>query len=106
MVPAFVERDLERLGRGKATAAMRRFLASAARGGTDSPPRLQVPLRSRTLVFTVGGDHERGLVGFRMYSVGAGTARDGAPTQMLGLMDARTREIVATAVGDAFGAWR
>lgn len=106
MARAFVEHDLERLGRAGATAAMRRFLAAAARGETESPPRLQVPLRDRTLVFTVGADLERGFAGFRMYSIRGATPDDGAPSQLLGLLDVKTGAVIATAVGDAFGAWR
>jgi ornithine cyclodeaminase/alanine dehydrogenase len=106
MARSLVEHDLERLGRSGATAAIRRFLAAAARGETDSPPRLQVPLRSRTLVFTVGSDLERALAGFRVYSIPRASRDDAAPSQMLGLLDAATGQIVATAVGDAFGAWR
>jgi alanine dehydrogenase len=106
MVHRLSRHDLERLGRSGATAAMRRFLAAVARGETDSPPRLQVPLRSRTLVFTVGADLERAFVGFRLYSIRGASPADGAPSQALGLLDAATGEIVATAVGDAFGAWR
>src|SRR5262245_16272139 len=85
---------------------MRRFLAAAARGGTASPPRVEVPLGARTLVFTVGADLERSFAGFRLYSVGAGPRAADASSQMLGLLDARTGEVLATAVGSAFGAWR
>lgn len=106
MVSAFVEDDLRRLGRAGATAAMRRFLAAAARGETDSPPRVRVPLRARTLVFTIGADLEGGYAGFRMYSVGDGSADPVMPSQILGLLDTRTGAVVATAIGDAFGAWR
>jgi ornithine cyclodeaminase len=101
-----VEDDLERLGRRAAIDAMRSFLRSSARGRTVSPPRFGVPVGERTLVFTVGGDLDRGVAGFRLYSTGGAETPPGRPSQLLSLLDLPTGEVLATAEGAAFGAWR
>jgi ornithine cyclodeaminase len=110
LVLRFDDEDLNRLGRRGAIDGMRSFFSAAAAGRTASPPRVSVEVGSRRLVFTVGGDLERGVAGFRVYSVGsAGRARGGAPAgpdQHVVLLDVATGEILATADGPAFGAWR
>jgi ornithine cyclodeaminase/alanine dehydrogenase-like protein (mu-crystallin family) len=98
--------DLVRLGRRGAARAVREFLAAAAAGRTASPPRAVVPVGDRSLVFSVGGDIERQVAGFRLYTLGATGAEGGAPDQLLALLDLRTGAILATAAGAEFGAWR
>ncbi len=104
MVVRLVEEDLERLGLRGATEAVRAFLATVARGSAVSPPRVVVPVGERTLVFTVGGDLARRLAGVRLYSTGEGQPPEGAPDQVLALLDLATGEILAMAEGATFGA--
>jgi alanine dehydrogenase len=99
-------RDLDALGRRGAIDAMRAFLVSAAAGTTASPPRLAVPAGPLTLVFTVGGDLRAGVGGVRVYSTGGHGLPAGRPDQLLALFDLGTGEVVATASGAEFGAWR
>jgi len=102
----FVETDLDRLGRRGAVEAMRGFLRASAEGQALSPPRAAFHLGARRMVFTVGADVAAGVMGFRLYSLAKDAEPGPGPSQVLGLLDLHTGQVLATAVGDAFGAWR
>ncbi len=101
----YVEEDLMRLGRAGAVDAMRAFLRATAEGQTAAPPRVNVPVMGRQLVFTIGGSAAQDVAGFRLYSIDreAGTHPE---SQLLGLLRLSDGKVLATAQGSAFGAWR
>ncbi len=101
----YVASDLDSLGRAGAVNAIRGFLRATAEGHTDAPPRLDVPVSGRRLIFTIGADASADIAGFRLYSIDKerGTHDD---SQALLLLRLSTGEVLASATGGDFGAWR
>ncbi len=101
----FEPSELRRLGREGALEAMRSYLCATAEDQTAAPPRMNVPVRNRQLVFTVGASATQDVAGFRLYSIDreSGTHDD---SQLLVLLRLSDGQILATARGPEFGAWR
>lgn len=83
--------------------AVERMLAEKARGEMFTPPRHYAAMGDNMLVFTIGGNSGKGVVGFRVYGVGGISNAD---EQLVVVYDAATGELRGIVKGARLGALR
>lgn len=104
MVTVLANDDVDRLvSMREAVDAVEQALARKGDGTFVSPPRHYFATRKGALAFTIGGDADEGVVGFRVYGVFAGSRED---DQLVVVYDAATGELRGIVQGERIGAMR
>jgi ornithine cyclodeaminase len=104
VVNFLTDHDVNRLvSMREAVDAVEHALARKGEGAFITPPRHYFATTKGVLAFTHGGDAEEGVVGFRVYSMFAGS-RDG--DQLVVVYDAATGELRGILQGERIGAMR
>jgi ornithine cyclodeaminase/alanine dehydrogenase-like protein (mu-crystallin family) len=104
MLPFLTDDDVTRLvSMRDAIDAIEQALLRKAGGTFLTPPRHYFGTPKGTLAFTIGGDAERGAVGFRVYSMYAASRED---DQLVVVYDATTGELRGIIQGERVGAMR
>lgn len=87
----------------EAVNAVEQALARKGAGAFLTPPRHYFATRKGAMVFTIGGDAEDGVVGFRVYGMFSGARED---DQLVIVYDAETGALRGIAQGERVGAMR
>lgn len=104
MVTILSDDDVNRLvSMREAVDAIEGALARKGAGAFVTPPRHHLGTRKGALVFTIGGDAEEGVVGFRVYGMFPGANDEG---QLVVVYDAATGALRGIVQGARVGAMR
>ena len=104
MVRFLTDDDMDRLvSMREAVDAVEQALRRKGAGAFLTPPRHYFATKTGVLAFTIGGDAESGVVGFRVYGAFAGSRED---EQLVAVYDASTGRIRGIVQGERIGAMR
>jgi ornithine cyclodeaminase len=104
MVTVLNDSDVDRLvSMPEAIAAIEGALARKNDRAFLTPPRHYLPTRAGALAFTIGGDTDRGVVGFRVYSMYPGSRED---EQLVAVYNAPSGALRGLIQGERIGAMR
>jgi ornithine cyclodeaminase len=103
-IPILTDDDVDSLiSMREAVAAVEGALARKATGGFLTPPRHYFTNAHGKLAFTIGGDNDAGVAGFRVYGTFAGSGAEG---QLVVVYDAESGELLGIVQGERIGAMR
>lgn len=104
MVTVLSNEEVEELvSMQEAVEAIEGALARKGNGAFVTPPRHIVPTQKGALVFTIGGDAEEGVVGYRVYAVFQGVSEE---DQTIAVYDASNGALRGMVQGPRAGAMR
>lgn len=103
-IPLLGDADVDRLvSMAEAVEAVEQALARKGAGSFLTPPRHYFATSHGALVFTIGGDGDRGVAGFRVYSMFPGASEH---DQLVVVYDATTGRLRGVVKGSRVGAMR